>query len=262
MNRRRRALGLTVIGLAGLAAVGGWAWSKRPRELPPLETELPAFVEPSSTLPRAPSSLAFGVAIGAIDLEQLDRHLGELAVACDDTGVRAIIQQLRESKAAELDQADDPDAVSGASIVWRRSNKEKNPQVRLSCPVESLQAIDRSRAPTPAGRALFVFDSPEHPLRHASMRRNHPRRGSALRDLVATLAVYRAQFGEPTTMRGVIPEFEEELLDRLQPVAVQWRYADLLVEVTLHDFGRSISVDERIEVPWPVESDAPARPRE
>lgn len=243
-----------------LAIVGGWAWSKRPRELPPLETELPAFVEPDQALPRAPSNLAFGVAIGAIDVEQLDRRLGELAVACDDTGVRAIVQRLRESKAAELAQADDPDAVSGASIVWRRSNKEKNPQVRLSCPVASIQAIDPTREPSPKGRVLFVFDSPEHPLRHASMRRNHAGRGSAVRDLSKAVAIYRAQFGEPTHTRGAIPEFEEELLDRLEPIAVQWRYADLLVEVTLHDFGKNISVDERIEVPWPVESDAPARP--
>lgn len=261
-KRRRRVLGLgggLLITITIL--IGGWLWSKRPRELPPLQTELPEFVEPSETLPRAPSSQAFGVDIGMIDVEQLDRHLHELGVVCDDTGVRAIVERMRANKAAELAQADDPDAVTGASILWRRSKRESNPQVRLSCDIASLRALDPTRAPTPKGRALFVFDSPEHPLRHASMRRNHASRGAAVADLQASLAVQRARFGEPTLTRGVMPEFEEELLDRLAPITVQWRYADLLVEVTLHDFGKTISVDERIEVPWPVESDAPARPR-
>lgn len=260
--RRRRALvlggGVSILVVAG---IGGWLWSKRPRELPPLQTDLPDFVEPSEALPRAPSSQAFGVAVGVIDVEQLDRHLHELGVVCDDTGVRAIVERMRASKTAELAQADDPDAVSGASILWRRSKKENNPQVRLSCEVASIQAIDPTRGASPKGRALFVFDSPEHPLRHASMRRNHATRGSAVADLQAALAVHRARLGEPTLTRGGVPEFEEELLDRLEPIAVQWRYADLLVEVTLHDFGKTISVDERVEVPWPVESDAPARPR-
>ncbi|MFV8750748.1 hypothetical protein ACNOYE_09375 [Nannocystaceae bacterium ST9] len=265
IQRRRRVLGLGG-ALVVLGLLGGWLWSKRPRELPPLETELPEFVEPSETLPRAPTSEGLGVMIGVIDIEQLDRHLSELGVACDDTGVRAIVQNLRDKKKAELAAADDPDAVSGASIVWRRSKKEKNPQVRLSCEVASIQAIDPTRGPSPEGRALFVFDSPDHPLRHASLRRNHPgtgptTRAAALRDLQAAIAVYRARFGEPSSTRGALPEFDEELLDRLTPIAVQWRYADLLVEVTLTDFGKMVSVDERIEVPWPVESDAPARPR-
>jgi hypothetical protein len=261
-QRRRRVLGLGGVAMITLVvSIGGWLWSKRPRELPPLQTTLPEFVEPSQTLPRAPSSQAFGVTVGAIDVEQLDRHLNEFGVICGDTGVRAIVERLRASKAAELAQADDPDAVSGASILWRRSKKESNPQVRLSCEVASIQAIDPTRAPSPKGRVLFVFDSPEHPLRHASMRRNHAGRGSAVADLQAALAVHRARFGEPTRTLGTIPEFEEELLDRLEPITVEWRYADLLVEVTLHDFGKTISVDERVEVPWPVESDAPSRPR-
>lgn len=262
-TRRRRLLGLLggAFGLLGLVLVGGYAWSKRPRELPPLETELPAFVEPSAELPRAPTNEGLGVRIGAIDLAELDDHLRALGVACDDTGVRALVDNLRAKKQADLAAADNPDAVTGASILWRRSPREKNPQVRLACEVASIQAIDPTRDPSPKGRALFIFDSPDHPLRHVSIRRNHVGRAAALADVRGALTVYRARFGEPTRTRGSLPEFEEELLDRLPPFAMQWRFADLLVEVTLTDFGKSVSVDERIEVPWPVESDAPARPR-
>ncbi len=269
-QRRRRVsrLGGGLVVLVAIVLVGGWLWSKRPRELPPLETELPAFVEPSESLPRAPTSEGLGVAIGIIDVEQLDTHLSALGVACDDTGVRAIVEQLRAKKAAELAAAADPDAVTGASILWHRSKKEKNPQVRLSCEVASIQAIDPSRESSPKGRALFVFDSPDHPLRHASFRRNHPSSGeaaprgraAALRELEAAIAIYRARYGEPSSTRGALPG-PSERLDRLAPIAVEWRFADLLVEVTLHDFGKYVSVDERVEVPWPVESDAPGRPR-
>lgn len=257
---RKRLLALGS-GVVVLAALGAFAWSKRPRELPPLETELPSFSEPDVELPRAPSNVGLGVAIGQIDLAELDDHLRGLDLACDDTGARALIEKLRAKKQADLAAASDPDAVTGASITWRRSPREKNPQVRLSCEVESLSRIDPTRGPTPRGRALFVFDSPEHPLRHVSMRRNHHSRGAAVRDLASALALYRERYGAPTSTRGAMPEFEEELLDRIPPIAMQWRYSDLLVEINLTDFGKHISVDERIEVPWPVASDAPARPR-
>lgn len=258
-RKRRLAIGSALIVVT--MGLGAFAWSKRPRELPPLETELPSFVEPNVELPRAPSNIALGVAIGQIDLAELDDHLRGLALACDDTGARALIERLRAKKQADLAAADSPDAVTGASITWRRSPREKNPQVRLSCEVDSLTRIDPTREPTPKGRALFVFDSPDHPLRHVSVRRNHTSRSAALRDLAGARALYLARFGEPTSTRGAMPEFEEELLDRIPPIAMQWRYADLLVEINLTDFGKTVSVDERVEVPWPVASDAPARPR-
>ena len=256
MSRAKR-VGL-VAGLAlviGAGWVGGRAWSKRTRELPPLETVLPAFEQPDLRLARAPSTTALGVAVGVVTLEGLLSELEQRALDCDDTGIRASVERLREHKREQLARADDPDAVSGASILHRRSKKERNPQIRLACSVDSLARIEASRAGV-AGRALFVFDSPEYPLRHASLRRSYQSGEAAALDLRDTLARFQAIYGEPSSQRGTIP-LAGDAPARLEPIRLQWRYADLLVEVSATQFGKLISVDERVEVPWPIRADAP-----
>ena len=57
------------------------------------------------------------------------------------------------------------------SAANRRSPMERNPQVRLSCEgLPAARLTDRPRAAS-VGRLLFVFDSPEQPLRHISYQR-------------------------------------------------------------------------------------------
>ncbi|HLT37467.1 MAG TPA: hypothetical protein VK034_14340, partial [Enhygromyxa sp.] len=160
------------------------------------------------------------------------------------------IAKLREHKRKQLEQAEDPDAVSGASILTKRSKKESNPQIRLACELGSLTelAADRPRVP---GRALFVFDSPEHPLRHASVRRTYQTAEAAMLDVRESVARFEAIHGQPTSHRGTIP-LAGDAPDKPEPIRVQWRYADLLIEVSATSFGKMISVDERVEVPWPV----------
>ncbi len=256
-------MGASVFVSVTLSLAGGYyVWKKQqPRELPPLDTKLPQFEQPPSGLPRAPTNEAFGLAIGATDIDTLMRALGQRGLTCEDTSVRAGVQRLREQKQSELAKADDPDAVSGASIVWRRSKKETNPQVRISCAKAAVIDLDPTRLPGPAGRALFVFDSPEHPLRHVSLRRNHVPRDRALADLRETIERYRAIYGEPSSQKGTVPDIDAPIPERLAPVKLEWRYADLLVGITLNDFGKTVSVDEKIEVPWPIQADAPARPK-
>lgn len=235
--------------LLALGLLGGWAWSKRPRELPPLETKLPEFQAPDPDLPRAPERVAFGVQLG-VSLDDLQVELRSRGVACDDTGVRASIAKLREHKRQQLEQAEDPDAVTGASILHKRSKKESNPQIRLACELSSLTELDPARPRVP-GRALFVFDSPEHPLRHASVRRTYQTSEAAMLDIRESVARFEAIHGPPTSQRGVIPLPGDAPL-KPEPIRVQWRYADLLVEVSATSFGKMISIDERVEVPWPV----------
>lgn len=255
--KRRRAFVAVAAGVLVLGLLGGWAWSKRPRELPPLETTLPEFDEPDPTLPRAPDHAAFGVEIGVVTLDPLLVELRSRGLSCDDTGVRASIEKLREHKRKQLAEAENPDAVTGASILHKRSKKERNPQIRLSCELDSLAELEPERPRVP-GRALFVFDSPELPLRHASLRRTYQTSEAAMLDVRETVARLEAIHGEPSSRRGSIPE-PGDAPAKPEPIRVQWRYGDLLVEVSSTSFGKMVSVDERIEVPFPVRPDAPAR---
>jgi hypothetical protein len=257
MSRKRRvaiAVG-SVFGLGLLTVAGGWAWSKRPRELPPLETVLPEFEEPNASVPRAPIHVAFGVEIGAIQVEDLMPTLRERGLECDDTSVRAAVEKLREYKRTQLAEADDPDAVSGASILYKRSKKETNPQVRLACDDANLSVLEPGR-PSVEGRALFIFDSPEHPLRHVSIRRTYTQSEAAMLDLREAVARYERDYGEPHSRRGEIPAVGSAPA-KPGPVRLEWRYADLFVEISSNSFGKMISIDERVEVPWPIRADAP-----
>ena len=202
---KRWALGLGVTLLVALAALASMAWAERPRELPPLETELPEFDPLDPALARAPASDAFGLALGRVTLAEAEAELRARGLLCTDTGVRTSVAKLRERKREELEASDDPDAVSGASILWRRSNKERNPQIRLACELDSIADFGAGR-PAVAGRALLVFDSPELPLRHASLRRTHTDPERALADLRESIARFTAIYGPPTLTRGVVPE--------------------------------------------------------
>jgi hypothetical protein len=249
MSRTKRALIGVGASVIVLGLLGGWAWSRCPRELPPLDTVLPVFVAPDPELPRAPERLAFGLQLG-LSLDALQTELSSRGLACDDTSVRASVEKLREHKRKQLEQAEDPDAVSGASILHKRSKKESNPQVRLACDLPSIAQLEAGR-PHVSGRALFVLDSPEHPLRHASLRRTYRDSEAAMLDVRESVARFSAIHGEPSSVRGFIPAVGEAPA-KPEPIRVQWRYADLLVEVSANSFGKLISVDERVEVPWPV----------
>ncbi|NVB39434.1 hypothetical protein G6O69_16450 [Pseudenhygromyxa sp. WMMC2535] len=255
-RRRLFWLGLG-LGLIGLAAALWWQFGREPAaQLPPLETRLPEFEEPEQALARAPSSAALGARVGFDDLESLRRALAARGLDCVDTSARASVARLREHKREQIAAAGDPDAVSGASVVWRRSSRESNPQIRLACTLETLAALDDASRPPVEGRALFVFDSPEHPLRHASLRRSYRQAEAAMLDLRETLARLEATYGEPSVRSGELP-LPGDAPPRLEAIRVEWRYRDLLVRASATQIGEQVSVDERVEVPWPVRADAP-----
>jgi hypothetical protein len=217
---------------------------------------LPEVRDPDAG-PRAPSTVAFGFAVGRDGSVAVAEGLAQRGLDCRDTSVRALMQKVRDDKRREIAEVEanggDVDAVTGASIVERKSKRERNPQVRLSCEGVTASALGLARPVAATGRALFVFDSAEHPLRHASWRRTHREADDATVDVRATVAQWRERLGEPTATRGE--------LGARGPVVVEWSYADLLVRVSTIDFGgRGVSVDERVEVPWGVRSDAPDVP--
>ena len=248
---RRAALGTLTLTVAvvGWYSVKGWM---RMRAMGP-ETVLPDFVEPSAG-PRTPSVTAFGqFEIGKQGLAEVQALAAARGLDCPDTSIRAMMDEMRDAKRKEIEEKG-VDAVSGASILKRRSKREQNPQVRLACRETPGATLGREGA-TP-GQLLLVFDSPEYPLRHTSFRRSHDEREPALRDALATVAAYEARFGPPTAVKRPLPD-DPDQLGSLQPAEYRWAYADLEVRVTLLDFGKRVSVEERVEVPWPVSADAP-----
>jgi hypothetical protein len=224
---------------------------------------LPAFTE-AGPGPRAPSTRALGFALGDSGLDGVRARLAAAGLSCPDTSMRALMREARERTRREMAvrkaRGEDPDAVSGASGVDRPSPKEANPQVRLACAEVAPGALGLPElAAIPVrGRLLLVFDSPRHPLRHASFERSYPagELAAALADLNDTRRRHAAVFGAPA---GAAAGDTREL-PWLSPAETAWRFADLHAKVSAIDWGpRGIVVSEIVEVPWPVRADAARR---
>ena len=261
----RRALVVGIVTI--LCASAGWyAYRVLSRPTPEELWELPEFSEPGPG-PRAPRADALNVTLGVTTLDEVQALIAARGVSCSDTSMRALIQARRAKQEAEAEaKGEADDATSSASKRPGGSPSERNPQVRLSCTdVEARTLGDRER-PHAVGRWLFIFDSPKHPLRHVSYRRMHRSQTPALKDATSAVAALTDAYGPPTVVTpepGLppVPAVGAAAVPRLVPFKVQWDYADLLVQVTLLNFGaRGVDVLESVEVPWPVRAEAPARP--
>lgn len=250
-----------------ILAAGGWrAWMMYGGNRD--ETVLQEFQEPGDG-PRAPSAEGFGVKVGTTTLEEVNALAAARGWRCEDTSVRALMQKMRENKRKELAEkkaaGEEVDEESGASWLNKRSPKERNPQVRLACADTRADAIGDRERPTAQGRLLFVFDSPELPLRHASYRRLHRDHEGARQDFEAALASMKAGYGEPTDSVGEVlaePDEDGALFPKLQPIKREWNFSDVQVKVNALNFGkRGVDILESVEVPLPVRPDAPADPR-
>lgn len=266
-TRRRVVLAVAGIAAAGVLGYGGWRSMGR-REAGP-DTVLPAFEEPKPG-PRAPRTEALGVSLGVTRLPEVERSIGERSLTCKDTSARALMKGMREARekadAEKLARGEEVDATTSASSK-KVNAREKNPQVRLSC--ESTHAAslgDRVRQPG-TGRLLYIFDSPEHPLRHVSYRRIHRDQRAALADAEDALRGMTEIFGPPATTTGRLPvagaaAAEGEgapLFEKYAPFKATWSWSDLTVTVSALSYGaRGVDVYEAVEVPWPVRPDAPA----
>jgi len=259
-------MGALLVGVVLVAVV--WFGARRffhPRPAPE-KTVLPAFTEPGSG-PRATRFRALGVEVGRSSLADVRAMLAARGLDCPDTSIRALMRQMRADKQRELEELKKKgaptDAVSGASALKRQSPREQNPQVRLSCEGVASETLgDRTRAPS-TGRWLFVFDSPEHPLRHVSFERSFPaaRSDDALRDASESVQAMTAVFGLPTTAPKAKDGGAPGALPLLAPVQHEWSWSDLRVAVTALNYGpRGTNVGEIMEVPWPVRSDLAAGP--
>ncbi len=208
--------------------------------------------------PRAPVTMAFGGELGRSTYEAIKAMVETQGFNCKDTSIRAMMEAKR-AKARAKQAESGADAVSSASLN-KKSKREKNPQVRFSCPsVTSEELGDRTR-PRSRGRLLFVFDSDKHPLRHVSYQRSHANHNAALDDYEDSVKAMKNLYGEPTSTRGEAPKRAKDGTATFPPsrsLEQRWDFSDLSIRVTAIHFGRKVTVGERIEVPHGIRPDAP-----
>jgi hypothetical protein len=108
------------------------------------------------------------------------------------------------------------------------------------------------------GRLLIILDSVEHPVRHVSYAYHLADNDQVLAAWNQSVQKMMLRLGRPTS------EISSDPLsgDDFRPGRLfkrEWLFGDLRAEVTALRIGRRpVGLRETIEVPWPVQSDAPA----
>ncbi len=223
-----------VTALAATLAVGAYL---RSRVAETTQALLPAFlVTPKG--PLAPAVSALGVRVGLSHLPDAQNVAKALKAQCGVGGAKPAPRP-----------AGSTDAITTPS--WALvSAGERSPRVVWRCHVRSPPG-DRVRPPV-GGELLFAFDSPTHSLRHASFARVHTDAAAARLDLDGSVQWMRSRFGAPTQPAQVPAALPANRLDW------QWRFADLVVQVSSEPGGDRFVVREALEVPWPVRAGIPA----
>lgn len=213
--------------------------------------------------PRAPTYNAFNVQLGTSKYDDVSALVGKLGLDCGDTSIRAMMDRRRDKEQKRMDEAkqNGEDAVTSASWMNRRSKREANPQVRFSCPkISAGQVGDRARLAS-NGRLLYVFDSVDYPVRHASYQRTHQDHAAALKDFQDTVAALTKIYGPPTKpATGELPTPDKDGKVEFPSAInydVSWEWSDLLVRTNILRYGKLVTVGERVEVPHGLRPDAP-----
>ncbi|MCK6509463.1 hypothetical protein L6R29_05775 [Myxococcota bacterium] len=163
-----------------------------------------AFQEPDLKLPKTPRLRVFGMFVGESSLAEAQAFTQAQRFVCQDNSVRALMRRQRAARVEKLRAQGKIDALSGAT--WNRpSPRERNPSIRWNC--EKVLASQWADLPRPTkvwGRLLYVFDSPQHPLRHASFQYDlHPSKAlSAFRSVVS---YYQTRLGAPSLSKDDRP---------------------------------------------------------
>lgn len=258
--RRWQKVSVGVVGTFGVLLAAAYGYHRyRMAKMMELVDELPTFTEPASGA-KAPTARAFDFELGASQLSDVQSALATLSLNCADTSMRSMMDAARDAKRKEIEDAKasgaGADSVTGASMIYRRSRKERNPQVRLSCIDATADKLkDRPRQGT--GRLLLIFDSAQHPLRHVSYTRSFaPSDDSTARsEFLAASASMTKSYGPPA--KALSDEVKLPLA-RYQSYSLDWNFSDVRASLRLMNMGNgSLSLDETIEVPWPVRADAP-----
>ncbi len=256
----KRFLKMMLAALGMLAACAGavrgyMVWDRS-------RDKLPEFRAPDLTH-RAPTgeNALYGINVGVDSRASIGEWLSRQHISCRDTSMRALMVAKRDQIAGDMARAksrgEDPDIVSGASMLNYRSKSEQNPQLRLSCEGVAGAALPGTSAPTGMGRLLIILDSVEHPVRHVSYAYHLADNDQVLAAWNQSVQKMMRRLGSPTSVVASDPLSGDDF----QPGRLfkrEWLFGDLRAEVTALRIGRRpVGLRETIEVPWPVQSDAP-----
>ena len=283
-------LGLALLSWYGLR--GYHAWKRR--QLPPPSWKHQFTEPPKGKLP--PSFPLYGLIVGESGWQDVQRFTAQQKLVCLDNSVSAMMQRKRKLDAEKNKKAGKADAVSGAT--WKkRPPRAQNPSIRWNCERVQAAQISSFTRPHPAhGRLLFVLDSPKHPLRHISYQYDLLP-AKAVDSFQAAVNYFTQLLGKPDIARDAHPLPQprgalKPLHSNAQPVKDnatslpaskshlgeapidpqkvkkyglflrEWRYAGLVVRLSMRSFGRWFNLSESVEIPWPIRPDAPKRLRQ
>lgn|GEM_PF-4118774 len=177
------------------------AWQRRQASSKPW---VHPFREPDLKLPKPPRLRVFGMFVGESSFAEAQAFTQAQRIVCQDNSVRALMRRQRAARVEKLRAQGNIDALSGAT--WNRpSPRERNPSIRWNCEkVLTSQWADIPRPTKVWGRLLYVFDSPKHPLRHASFQYDlHP--SKALSAFRSVITHYQTRFGAPSRSKDDRP---------------------------------------------------------
>lgn len=255
----KRNVRWVAVAVGALAVLGGiraaMVWNNR-REV------LPAFVAVPEGA-RAPSFALGGVSPGSTTFAQVQELTRTLGWTCRDSSMRGLMQQGRaqvQQKMADAEaRGEDPDTVSGASRAHYVSKKERNPQVQWNCEDVDLGQLGQGPGGGEHGNALFIFDSPRHPLRTVTLSRKYFSQRAALAAFDAAVARFAPLGASSRQGQPQRDNPEAKVFARSMPVSERWGFVDRQGQVTAMNMGpkRGIDVREVWEVPWPVTTGEP-----
>ncbi|MCA9541371.1 MAG: hypothetical protein KC620_20865, partial [Myxococcales bacterium] len=216
---------------------------------------LPEFTEPGDG-PRGPATTLIGLAPARSTYAEVQAWIAKKGLSCKDTSPRALMADMRDKQVAKMREAEakgDADGASGASWLYRVTEYDKQPGVRLACEDVALDKLGDRERPAHTGRLLLIFDSKALPLRHIAVQRHYQatEQAAARADFLATEAALTAALGKPTEVRTEVPAEGAEFV-MLKPVRRDWKFADLQGKVSILRLNHGLSLFEEVGVPWPV----------
>ena len=202
--------------------------------------------------PPAPDKDMLGLTMGEASLDAVKARAAAMNLRCKDASPAAMVKQMKEARREKMRaEGKSPDVIASAS--WNKeSAHERMTQVRWSCPgAASVWLTDYPRKVS-NGRVLFVFDSPQHAVRHASFGRRHSSGKAAAEDLLHSAAAYDKRLGKAHIVKNPLPETIPAGFGfpAVTNVLFEWQFGDLRAKVEgFSADGKVTRIYEMIEIP-------------